>query len=397
MNHSPGAHYHTPSRMVPRCCVAVDIRPRPTTAEAKAALRRIRKVMGAVAWADGERAINEQGFEETDLDAPPGLDEASGLLALMTCVCRPSLELAPAFAAIAAALSGSGVGKTYLIEIISLLAFGRPPQVVSLGRDEAEQEKRLIGAYLEGSPVLLFDNMNGQTFRCDPLASLITTGSFRVRKLGGSDTFAVNSRAMAFFTGNDFKFGEDLIRRGIVIKLDARLENPESRRLPRGVLADVLAQRGKYLSDVLTVWRWGRQNRRDLPRGRPLAGFEAWAEWCRDPLLALGCPDPLSRLDETRFADPYRARTMAILAAWWAAHGNTLISAFDLAESVLVCIHPEKRSRQYVAPQVSKLVGTRVGGFVLDAFPPTVRSDPVMYRLKKTNEAPVGSVVEGVL
>jgi hypothetical protein len=33
-----------------------------------------------------------------------------------------------------------------------------------------------------------------------------------------------------------------------------------------------------------------------LARGKPLGGFEKWSQWARDPLLALGCQDPVERI-----------------------------------------------------------------------------------------------------
>jgi hypothetical protein len=391
-----GMLYHARTRMISRCRVPIKVKRDITDEDARSALRRLRELFQNVAWGDSQRVTDADGFDVTDLEAAPGIDETAGILAALTLLCRPSLNLAPAVAVTAPALSGSGVGKTFLVELICQVVLGRLPRVFSLGRDETEQEKRLIGAYLEGPPVALFDNMNGITFHNDTFSSAMTTESFRARRLGGSDSFEIDSRMMPFFTGNDFKFGEDLIRRSLVIRLDSRRENSENRRLPRSVQADALAHHGDHLSDLLTIWCWGRKNRQSLFRGRPLAGFDTWAEWCRDPLIALGCPDPLTRLDETRSGDPYRARTTAIFVAWWSAHGSDLITAFDLAEPVLAAMHPDKRSRQYVAPQVAKLIGSRVGGFVLEAFPPTAKSDPFMYRLQRTHE-PTTTPEEGVL
>jgi hypothetical protein len=42
---------------------------------------------------------------------------------------------------------------------------------------------------------------------------------------------------------------------------------------------------------------------------RPLGSFEQWAEWCRDPPLALGCRDPVERIDAVKSDDPHAARS----------------------------------------------------------------------------------------
>jgi hypothetical protein len=191
---------------------------------------------------------------------------------------------------------------------------------------------------------------------------------------------------MIFLTGNDLRAGEDLARRSVVIKLDSRRENTESRRLPRGILAAAPGQRAELLSDVLTIWRWGRQNGRTRPSGRPLAGFETWAEWCRDPLLALGCPDPLTRMDETKAADPNRTRITETYNAWWMAHADAVLRASELHDDVIAQLDPLKKGRQFIAGQVAKLVGARVGGFVLEAHRGAGKWSVTAYRLRRTED-----------
>jgi hypothetical protein len=43
-------------------------------------------------------------------------------------------------------------------------------------------------------------------------------------------------------------------------------------------------RRAGLISDAVTIWRWGRQNRGALTPGRPLGSYEIWCQWARDPL-----------------------------------------------------------------------------------------------------------------
>ena len=39
-----------------------------------------------------------------------------------------------------------------------------------------------------------------------------------------------------------------------------------------------------------------------------LGSFEDWAEWCRDPLLSVGCRDPIERIEMVKADDPILSR-----------------------------------------------------------------------------------------
>jgi hypothetical protein len=71
---------------------------------------------------------------------------------------------------------------------------------------------------------------------------------------------------------------------------------------------------------------------RGLPLlGRPLASFEQWAEWCRDPLLALGCRDPVERIDAIKSDDPHRRQIVELFDAWHGHHGERPVKACALS------------------------------------------------------------------
>ena len=69
--------------------------------------------------------------------------------------------------------------------------------------------------------------------------------------------------------------------------------------------------------------------------GRPLGSFEDWALWCRDPLLALGCRDPVERVEMVKADDPQRRRIVELFETWAVHHAERPIKAVDLAEPVL--------------------------------------------------------------
>jgi hypothetical protein len=177
-----------------------------------------------------------------------------------------------------------------------------------------------------------------------------------------------NAKAFIAITGNVLIIGQDLVRRVIKIDIDARCEHPELREFAGDFLADIRHQRGELLTAVLTIWRFGRQAKLARPKGtRPLGGFERWAAWTRDPLLALGCADPVARITELKASDPKRLAKAEVFQTWWEHHSNDWITANDLNEAVkaLLVPDPKKRNRQAVESRVRKLDGTRLAGFHL--------------------------------
>src|SRR5262249_62036718 len=102
-----------------------------------------------------------------------------------------------------------------------------------------------------------------------------------------------------------------------------------------------------------------------LVRGRPLGSYEKWSEWVRDPLLTLGCHDPVEQIETVKANDPRRQRIAELFQSWWKHHAASPVKAAELAEPVKAIADPQGRGRQYLATFLSGLAGTRAAGFVL--------------------------------
>lgn len=152
------------------CEAAPDIAERlpasPSREDALAALRTIRNTFRTFCFADTEVVFDPAtGVNVIDLGTNPGLDESSFLAALLTAVCRASLDHAPGVLVRAAAMSGAGAGKGLLVRCIAIVAFGREPHAVSGGSTTEELEKRIGSELIEANPILFLDNLNERTFK----------------------------------------------------------------------------------------------------------------------------------------------------------------------------------------------------------------------------------------
>jgi hypothetical protein len=199
---------------------------------------------------------------------------------------------------------------------------------------------------------------------------------------------ALNSTAFVAVTGNGVTVSEDLARRFIHSVLDAKCEDPETRAFPSGFLEHIEARRPELLSACLKIWRYGRQNSNALTRGRPLGSFEIWSEWVRDPLLTLGCTDPVERIEVLKATDPRRQSLAELYEVWWDNHGDNPVKAADLADRVRNLIDPQCRGRQYVVTYVAQLSGTRAAGFVLHRQLPVGKWGASTYSLQRTGLGP---------
>jgi hypothetical protein len=337
----------------------------PTRDEALEALLFLRKVFRRFPFADAAMVDDGAGEKIVDIDQGTGRDESAFLVGLLTAICRPSLWLAPGFLARAPQGSGAGTGKGLLVRAMCAIAFGVQPRAFTKGGDRQELDKRLAADLIEAAQSVFLDNVNDTILLSDLLASTLTERPCRIRMLGRTRMVALNSTAFIAVTGNGVTLSGDLIRRFLVCEIDARCEDPEQRSFESGFLKKIEDSRAELLGAALTIWRWGRQNAATLHGGRPLGSFEDWAAWCRDPLLALGCCDPVERIDRLKADDPRRRQIVELYEAWNAHHGELPIKAADLAAPVRALIDPQGRNRHHLETRLMEFVGTWAGGFVL--------------------------------
>jgi len=133
--------------------------------------------------------------------------------------------------------------------------------------------------------------------------------------LGGSEVPMIRNTFTVFANGNNLGVGADQVRRTIQCALDANLEEPEHRRFASNPLAEILAQRGRYVADALIVARAyiiaGRPGR--LP---PMASYPGWSDLVRSSLVWLSRPDPVETTRTVAASDPKREARLAVFSAW---------------------------------------------------------------------------------
>jgi putative DNA primase/helicase len=244
-------------------------------------------------------------------------DRSVALAGILTAVVRGMMPVSPLFAFRA---NAPGSGKSFLVDLASVIATGRVCPVTSAGEDVAEMEKRLTGLLLAGYPIMSLDNVN-EELGGDLLCQATERPIVRLRELGTSSSVEIENRAVIFATGNALRVRGDMTRRTLVATLDAGIEQPELRRFARDPVADIMADRGGYVSACLTILRaWmGSGMTMDLP---PLASFEGWSRTVRGALVWLGRADPCLSMQAAREDDPERGELREILGLLSEAAGT---------------------------------------------------------------------------
>lgn len=239
------------------------------------------------------------------------VDRAVALSGILTTVTRTALPAAPAHVIRAHA---AGTGKSYLVDLFSAIAAGRPCSVMAVGRTEEETEKRLGALLLAGVPIISLDNINGE-LGGDALCQMTERPLVRVRILGESKAPELECRATIFATGNNITLVGDMTRRAVLCTLDAGVERPELRSFNLDPIERVLADRGTYVAAAITIVRAYRAAG-SPPVCGPIGSYGPWSETVRAPLIWLGEADPVTSMEAVRDEDPELGTIREFFARW---------------------------------------------------------------------------------
>jgi hypothetical protein len=247
------------------------------------------------------------------------------LSAILTAAIRRSLPTAPMHGYSAPA---AGSGKSYLVDVTSMIAAGHLASVISPGKSEEELEKRLGTALLAGDGLISIDNCES-ALGGEFINAVLTQQRVKVRILGQSVQAEVPSNALITATGNNLTVFGDMGRRVVLCTLDTKVERPELRKFATKPCDLVAADRARYVLAALTVLRAYHVAGRP-PQTDPLASYEAWSGWVRDALVWLGQADPCETMDQLRKADPKRNAHAAVVEQWAKILGDRRVSTRDI-------------------------------------------------------------------
>jgi hypothetical protein len=318
--------YDEPSRYylaLPRDLHVPTINPTPDKSEALAAIRLLEALLVDFPFIDDG-----------------GASRSVGLSLLITAVIRAAMVVAPIHAAKAPT---RGTGKSYLYDLAAAIIYGDRCPVIFAGKGPEELEKKLNGLLLQGTDLVNLDNLN-TPLEGDLICQVATQALLDLRKLGKSDIYRTPNSALLGATGNNMAVHEDLNRRTLMAEMDRKMERPELHDF-KGAdpFQTVLRERGKYIAAALTVVLGYLASGADVTV-TPLASYDSYTRFVREPLWWLGRADPAKTMDALHAADPIRNELTSVMAAWEAAVGlNKPITTATVMQNIDHPPMPERK------------------------------------------------------
>jgi hypothetical protein len=256
-------------------------------------------------------------------------DKAAALSAILTALDRRGMDVAPLHAFTAPA---AGTGKGLLVNVIAILATGRPmPTIDQPPSRHSDELKKCLGASLiAGDSLIALDNCQ-HILEGSFLNTIVKEHVFRVRILGQSQNVDTPNNVTLFANGNNLTIGADMTRRVILCEMDARMERPELREFNDDHLLDtVRVNRTSLITAALTVLRaWHLARPAEQLKLKPL-DFNDWSRRVREALVWLGHDDPGGTMERIRENDPYRADRAAVFMEWHKALGENVTLVRDV-------------------------------------------------------------------
>lgn len=211
-----------------------------------------------------------------------------------------------------------GTGATLMVDAISMIVTGGGVSVMVEGRDDEEWRKRITAKLRQVPSLVLIDNLRRQ-LDSSALSAALTAPFWEDRVLGISEMVRLPIRCLWVATGNNPEFSNEMARRLVRIRLDARHDQPWRRsgfRHP-SLMAWVKENRGRLVAACLTLCRaWVAAG---MPRGSAIVGsFESWSTVMGGILAVAEVPGFLGNVDEMlEAADAEGAIWRAFVALWW--------------------------------------------------------------------------------
>lgn len=224
-----------------------------------------------------------------------------------------------------------GTGASLLAEAVLWPMLGRPVPVTVEASTDEEWRKKILARLSTGPVAALIDNVRRRLDSAS-LSAAITADVFEDRVLGTSNTLRIPVRCLWIATANNPALSNEITRRCVRIRLDARVDQPWMRsgfRHP-DLRAWMTAERPRLVWAALTLGQaWVAAGR---PAGNATMGnFERWAAVLGGVLDVAGVPGFLGNLSEFySSADEETATWQAFISAWWNRFDNRSVGVADL-------------------------------------------------------------------
>jgi len=252
---------------------------------------------------DAKRAAAELLNVVADFEFVSDADRSAWVALVLSFVGRAAIADCVPLYALTATTRGSG--KSLLVDAASWIAFGRPAARKPYTTDDDEMRKAITATAMEALPAVLLDNVD-RTLGGASLDLALTALTYSDRVLGASKTTGdLPMRTIWAATGNNLRYGGDLERRVLPIRLAPTCENPEERTgfQHPDLLGWIRDNRPTLAVAALTLLRAYFVAGRPVQPGGTFGSFDDWSALVRGSIVWAGLADPLVTRESARDND----------------------------------------------------------------------------------------------
>ena len=225
-----------------------------------------------------------------------------------------------------------GTGATLLTDTLGYPATGRRLAAMTEGKSEDEWRKRITATLKDGPAYLQIDNVRSR-LDSSALSAAITANVWEDRILGVSQNIRIAVRCAWLATGNNPAMSNEMTRRTVRIRLDAKCDEPWLRKGWRHPDLRTWAKtnRGSLVwAALVLIQAWIAEGRPEFT-GQKLGMFESWSATIGGILAVAGIPGFLTNCDEFYSAsDDETAGWREFIANWWVRFGDREITSKEL-------------------------------------------------------------------
>ena len=235
------------------------------------------------------------------------------------------------------------VGKTKLVDVISLIATGRKVARSACPATDEEWDKRLLAIAMAGTRLVLFDNLSTGGNLGSPSLDAALTGSSYAGRILGETAWAsdIPFTTIMYASGNNLQLIGDITGRVVFTRMESRVDRPEERadfRVP-DLLGHVRATRGELAVAALTILRGFVVAGRPAPNPPlpPLGEYAAWSALVRHAVHWATGLDPCATRELARSCDRLAQSLPALLVGWHrlcAAEGKSGLTTSEAIDAL---------------------------------------------------------------
>jgi hypothetical protein len=232
-----------------------------------------------------------------------------------------------------------GTGATLLAEMLMYPSMGGSLPVLTEARDDDEWRKRITTKLIEGAPVIFIDNVR-RRLESSALATALTGIVWEDRLLGLNETIQIPQRCVWIATANNPVLSQEIVRRTVRIRLDAKSDRPWlNRKFKYPNLREWVAMHRADLVHACLVliqaWIAAGKPVGNLNVGNLIGSFESWAMLMGGILKIAGIDGFLSNLNDFyEESDAEGAGWRAFVTAWFAKFDSSPVGVSSLYELI---------------------------------------------------------------